>query len=130
MAQTAGYGGEVLFAAAVVAELGEWDLTVNRDSLDTSAFQSAPGWKSNIPGLGDWTATVTGGLYIGDTTGQLVIINAGLNGTSVTPKFSVDGGSHYYSGTAFVTSFAFKCPVAGRVEFSATFKGNGAPAYT
>ena len=130
MAATAGYGGEVLFASAVVAELGEWTLTVNRDNLDTSAFQTSPGWKSNIAGLGDWSATCSGNLYIGDTTGQLVIINAALNGTSVTPKFSVDGGTHYYSGAAFVTNAQFKVPVAGKQEFTCTFKGSGAIAYT
>ena len=130
MAVLPGYGGQVLFAAAVVAELADWTLTINRDNLDTSAFQSSPGWKSNIPGLGDWTATANGSFDHTDSTGQAAIITALLGGTVMTPKFSTNGGTNYYSGTAYPTNVSIKVPVAGKQDFSCTFKGSGAIAYT
>ena len=130
MSALAGYGGEVLFASAVVAELGEWNLTIDRDNIDTSAFQSSPGWKTNIAGLGGWSATVSGSFDHTDSTGQAAIITALLGGSSMTPKFSTNAGTNYYSGTAYPTNVALKVPVAGKQDFSCTFKGTGAIAYS
>ena len=130
MSALAGYGGQVLFDSNVVAELSDWTVTGNRDTIDTTAFQATPGFKTNLVGLADWSASVTGSLDMTDTNGQLAIVNAWLAGTVMTPKFATNQGTNYFSGTAFVTGLSLKVPVNGKQEFSATFKGNSTLAYT
>ena len=132
MAATAGYGGAVLFASNKIAELNDWAVDGTADTVETTAFATAPVAKKHIPTLHDWTATCAGNLDMSDTTGQLVMFNARIAGTILTPKFSIDGGTHYYSGTAIVTAFSIKNAVAGKAEFNVTFQGDGATdlAYT
>ena len=126
MAALPGYAGKVLFASAVVAELNDWSVTTNRDTVETTKFGTAPVPKTFLTTCWDWTATVAGNLDLTDTNGQLVIFNAALLGTVLTPKFSINSGTNFFSGTAIVTAFTAKASVGGKVEFNASFKGDGA----
>ena len=128
MAQLIGYAGKVYIGANAVAELKNWKMDLSVDMADTTVF-STTGWKSNIPGLKEWSGSAEGNLDMTDTNGQLALQNALLNGTSITLKLYVDG-THYYSGTAYVKKLAPEAAVDGVVSVAFDFQGSGAVTYT
>lgn len=127
MATLIGYAGKVVISAATVAELSNWKMDLSADMADVTAF-STTGWKSNIPGLKEWSGSAEGNFDMSDTNGQLALQNALLNGTSVALKLYVDA-THYYSGTAYVKKIAPEAAVDDVVKVSFDFQGSGALTY-
>ena len=92
------------------------------DILEITAFGDS--YKARIAGLLDFSFSISGNVYTGDTTGQDVIV----------PGASVYIGA-YPSGTgiagtqipAIVESFEVTAAVAGKQTFTASFAANGAP---
>lgn len=127
MAQLIGYAGKVSIGANQVAELKNWKVDISADMADITAF-STTGWKSNLPGLKEWSGSAEGNFDMTDTNGQLALQNALLNGTSVALRLYVDG-TKYYSGTAYVKKIAPEAAVDGVVSVAFDFQGSGALTY-
>lgn len=129
MAALVGKGGNVKVGAAVVAELSDWSLDIDADTLDDTSFGSD--WKTYLQGLKSWTGSLKGRWDIAtDTTGQAALQAAILGGTSVTLALDVDATTpHGYTGTAFVKKMAFGSNVKDLITFQCDFDGSGALTY-
>lgn len=122
MAVFAGYGGNIKVGTDAIGEIGEWTVDESTDIHDVSAFKDK--WKKKKGGQSDWSGNCTGRLDPGDT-GQAQLIN----GAEVALKFYVDD-THYYSGNAIVESISRRAVVAGVLEVTFNFAGNGELSYT
>lgn len=128
MATLIGYAGKVMVASATAAELSNWKMDLSADMADVTVF-STTGWKSSLAGLKEWSGSAEGNFDMSDTTGQLALQNALLNGTSVALKLYVDS-THYYAGTAYVKKVAPEAAVDDVVKISFDFQGSGALTYS
>jgi len=127
MTAIAGYGGAVKIGSNTVAEMGEWDLSLDVNMLDTTAFGDA--WKDQIPGIKSWNGKASGRWDMTDTTGQKAMQDALLGGTSVSIVLAVNG-SHNYSGTAYIKNISPKATATGTVDCDFSFEGTGALTYS
>ncbi|MBW2672581.1 MAG: hypothetical protein JRD89_04080 [Deltaproteobacteria bacterium] len=118
----AGMGGSVYLDTNKVAEIKSWSLDLGADDIETTSFDSA-GWKEYLAGLKEWSGSFEGNFEPTDTTGQVALINAWVNGTSVTLDLKIDA-TKKFSGSAFVKP-SIEMPVDDKGGFSCDFQGTG-----
>lgn len=126
MAVIKGNAGSLRLAANTVAEMKNWELTVDQEFVDTTAFGDT--MREQTATFASWNASASGSYDISDTNGQAALQTAWLAGSTVTPRFYVDG-DHYYSGLAYVNA-TISAAVDNVVEVSYTFTSAGALSYT
>ncbi|WP_256846913.1 phage tail tube protein [Paenibacillus sp. Pae108] len=122
-----GQGGSVKVGANRVAELGQWNLDIEADTLDTTTFDTN-GWKSFVAGFRSWSGSFEGQWNMEDTTGQKVLQDAVLGGATVTLELNVDA-THKYIGTAIITSQSVGVSVDEISSVSFDFQGSGEMTY-
>ena len=83
MAGLAGKDGSVVIGSDTMEEVTSWSLDASADMLEDTALGDE--WKTNVAGLGEWSATVEVSWLMSDTA-QVAVQNAYLNKTTVTPK--------------------------------------------
>lgn len=127
MTVNVGYLGSFKIGSNTVAEIGEWNLSLDSQIVDVTKLGDS--WKDNLQTLKSWNGKATGRWDGTDSTGQIAIQNAYLNGTTVTVDCYVTG-SHYYSGTVYIKSITIKDAVAAAVDYELSFEGTGALTYT
>lgn len=121
----AGKNGKVCIGESEdkVVGIKNWSLELTLDALETTAL--GDDWKNYIAGLKEWTASSEGDYSVEkDATGQKMLQEAYLEGTTVNVKMYVDS-THYYSGTAYISSLSIEDPVDDVVSISIEFTGNG-----
>lgn len=123
----AGKGGSVVIPGtpnAVIAKLTDWSISLQAADLDQTAL--GDDWEDSVPGIKSWTAKVNG-YYVADqdTTGQMALQNALLNGTSPVMQFQLAQGRGYYEGTLNVTGIDVAESNKALATFAGTFKGRG-----
>lgn len=110
-----------------VAELNNISNPLTADSLDVTTFDSSC-LREFIAGLRSGTIDISGFYDPSDTTGQVAILTAFLNGTKLEttqqPKILWDGVNGL-SADAIVTSYNVDAAVEGLVNFSATLQLTG-----
>lgn len=126
MAAIAGFGGSVTLGSNVVAELGEWDLSFDRNLLDTSVFGSQ--WKQQTYGQASFNGKASGYWDMTDTNGQEALQNLLLNGTTGTIKLTADGTNNY-SGTVLIKDISIKAVNNAIVTIDFSFEGTGTLTY-
>ena len=123
----AGKNGKVCLGENKVIGIKNWSLSLNVSTLETTSL--GEDWKSYILGLKEWTATSDGDYTVASIDGKLDIQGglqtAYLTGAQVLLRLYVDD-THYYAGTAVVTSLSVDDPVADIVGISISFTGCGA----
>ena len=92
------------------------------DMLDITSFGDT--YKKRTGGLKDTTFTISGNVYVGDTTGQDVIVPGNDVMIGVYPSGPSVVGTQV---NAIVESFETSSDVAGKQTFSATFSCVAAP---
>jgi hypothetical protein len=92
------------------------------DLLDITSFGDT--YKKRIAGLLDCKVACSGNLYVGDTTGQAILIAGNSIMIGVYPSGTTVAGSQI---NAIVESYEQTSDVAGKQTFKATFQTNGAP---
>ena len=132
MAELAGYLNEVWVltgAVAMAAGTGAKILGVDNssfgrlcDMLDITSFGDT--YKKRMAGLKDSTFTISGNVYVGDTTGQDVLIPGDSIYIGVMPSGPTVAGTQV---PCIVESFETSIDVAGKQTFSATLSPIGAP---
>jgi predicted secreted protein len=127
MAVNVGYNGSVKVGAAVVAEIGEWNVSLDSSIVDVTKFGDS--WKDQLQTLRSWTGKATGRWDGTDTMGQIAIQNAYLAGNPISLSLYTTA-THFYAGSAYVKSLAIKTAVAGAVDWDISFEGTGALSYT
>jgi|SRR5579885_2138877 len=123
MAALAGKDGLVKIGTNTVALMDSWEVNPSADMLDITSF--GDDWKTKIAGLKDWSAKVSGNFDYTDTDGQVALVTAFINGTTVTLKLYTDD-THYVTGSAFVTSFPIKVGVSDKETVEFDLDGTGA----
>lgn len=78
----------------LVANLGNWSIDINLDTIDVSVFGSV--WGKGIPGMQRWTGTVEGFYDPADTNGQAALQDDALSSTKITDiRFYIDSTSYW-----------------------------------
>ena len=122
----AGKNGKVIIGTGTTKVVGikNWSLELSLETLETTSL--GDDWKNYISGLKEWTASAEGDFeVITDTTGQKLLSDAYLAGSTVEVKLFVDA-TNYYTGTAYINSLSIEDPVDDVVTISIEFTGNGA----
>ena len=122
----AGKNGKVIIGSGTTKVVGikNWSLELSLETLETTAL--GDDWKNYISGLKEWTASAEGDFeVITDTTGQKLLSDAYLSGSTVEVKLFVDA-TNYFTGTAYINSLSIEDPVDDVVTISIEFTGNGA----
>ena len=122
----AGKNGKVIIGSGTTKVVGikNWSLELSLENLETTAL--GDDWKNYISGLKEWTASAEGDFeVITDTTGQKLLSDAYLSGSTVEVKLFVDA-TNYFTGTAYINSLSIEDPVDDVVTISIEFTGNGA----
>lgn len=125
MAVLKGISGSIKLSTNTVAEMSNWELSVDQEFIDTTAFGDS--MREQTPSFASWSGSASGKLDITDTNGHVALQTAWLGGTTVTPRFYIDA-THYYDGDAYVNA-SISTAVDGIVEVSYTFTSAGALAY-
>ena len=102
----AGKNGKVIIGTGTTKVVGikNWSLELSLETLETTAL--GDDWKNYISGLKEWTASAEGDFEVTtDTTGQKLLSDAYLAGTTVEVKLFVDA-TNYYTGTAYINSLS------------------------
>ena len=126
MAAIAGKGGKLAVGASDAVNIASWSLSLDADQLETTALLDD--WKEFISGLNGWTASIECHFDKADTTGQIALQNAILNGTSLTVSLYVDD-TNYYTGTVNVSNQSPTTAVADLVTQTFELQGTGALSY-
>lgn len=123
----AGKNGKICLGTSKIVGMKNWSLSLSVSTLDTTAL--GDDWKSYILGLKEWTASSDGDYQFTAIDEQQTIQNglqeAYLSGTPVILRLYVDE-THYYTGTAVITSLSIDDPVADIIGISIGFTGCGA----
>lgn len=117
-----GHGGGVYIGVNKVSEISTWSLDLGADDIEITSFDSA-GWKEYLAGLKEWSGSFEGNFVPTDTTGQVALINAWLNGESVSLELRIDA-TKKFAGSAFVKP-SIEMPVDDKGSFSCDFQGTG-----
>ena len=125
MAVLKGNAASLKIGANTVAEMQNWELSVEQEFADTTSFLDT--FREQTPTFATWTATASGKVDTTDTNGQVALQTAWLAGTTVTPRLYIDG-THYYSGSAYVSA-TVGAAVDGIVEVNFSFQGAGTLSY-
>jgi len=126
MAVLKGNAASLKLTTNTVAEMQSWELSVEQEFADTTSFLDT--FREQTPTFATWTATAAGKMDQSDTQGQVALQTAWLAGSTVTPRFYIDG-THYYSGSAYVSA-TVGAAVDGIVEINYSFSGAGTLTYT
>lgn len=125
-----GVDGGVKLGANMIADIDNFNLSIDSDSLPTTAYTDVAdpnhGWKTSKQGLKGWSGDASGRFNMTDTTGQLAIRAAQLGGTKLTLSFIIDQVSgEGYTGDAWVKTHAPKSKVDGTADIDFSFDGTG-----
>lgn len=121
---------------ALVLEIGNWDIDLSANEVDTTAFGSE--WAKSDVGMKKWTASISGSYDPTDTTGQEVLEDAFNDGSIIDHikfyiKWAATGEVVYWAPDTVadaeagcrVTSLKMSVDKSGVGQLSATFSGSG-----
>lgn len=130
MAALHGKGGNVLVAAATVAEIDEWSLDTDRTSHETTKFAlGGLPWKTFAVGLVGAKVKFQGRLDMTDTNGQVVLYNSLTTDAAIAMVFNLSA-THNFAFNAFVEKFSAKAPIKDMETVSWDMVVTGAVTYT
>lgn len=133
MAALAGRHGLVKWATKQVFRIDHWDLSVDVDQLDVTAFSTdGVQWRAFAPGLSQWSGSISGFQdVIGDSSGQKAMQTAILTPATGTIKLylSETGGENFY-GSVYLRNLNVNVDVADSEKTVFGFQGNGTLAYS
>jgi predicted secreted protein len=120
----------VLYDSSVVGFATDFDLTVNKESIDITKLTSGS-WKENMVDMKDWSISFNG---LVTTTDASVTINYDdlmydikNSSTAVTVGIKPTATSNKYeTGLAFLTTLGMSGTVGDKVTFAGTLTGTGA----
>src|SRR5436309_2293169 len=125
----AGKGGSVRVVGTpdtTIGEIAEWTCEVDRENYDSTALGAD--FKTNVIGLGSWQGTMKGFFAISTDTGQTILQNAIINGSTIYVELRTS--TNVYEGQVNPTKVSVGNPVGGLVSFEFDFTGSGALLYS
>jgi len=133
MAALTGKGGEIRYGAKAVFRMNHWDLSMDTNVLDVTAWTtSAAAWRSNLAGLQGWSGSVSGYWDVsGDSSGQGLMHTRTLTPTTGTLIMYVSGSAgENYRGDVILNRLNPSADIDGTVNLSFDYTGNGALTYS
>jgi hypothetical protein len=133
MAALQGRHGLVKWKTKQIFRADHWDLSLDVDMLDVSAFSTdGKQWRDFLPGLSQWSGTISGFQdVIGDSSGQKAIQTAILTPATGTVKLflSETGGENLY-GSVYFRNESLNVDVADSEKMVFGFQGTGTLTYS
>lgn len=128
----AGFKGQMLLSTDggstynKVAELRDVTLTVERDTIDVTNH-SQTGWKENILGAAQWSASAEA-LFVNDDAQLQALYDALINQTTLKFRFVAEetAGKKKWEGDGIVTNFELAFPNDDAAGASMEILGSGA----
>lgn len=127
MATHHGKDGVVKVGSNAVAEVSEFDLSIQAERADDTAMGDA--WKTHLVGQKSWSGNLKCHWDETDTNGQGALIEGASVSLGLYPEAAASGAS-YFSGTATIHNVQISASVNGVVSASFAFEGNGAVTRT
>jgi hypothetical protein len=124
MGAVSGLTGKVMVASATVLNVSDWSLDLKNNIQDKSSF--ADTWETKLSGLRGATGTIKGQTNTADTTGQVALTTAFLNGTAVALKLYDDTATYWNIASAFISDLKSGDSVNGIATTEFTFVADGA----
>jgi len=129
MAKIHGKNCDVMINTVAVEDDGnEVTLDISVDLPESTSFSDVA--KEVLEGVYGWTLAYRG--FFEPTAAKndatiFAMLGAGVKTISVTPGGGAAAANNpKYSGSAFLSAYSVRTPVAGAVEINATFTGHGA----
>lgn len=120
----AGVNANIKIGANAVAWMNTWSVTAKANVKETTAFQSASGYKTITATVKEWSAKIDGPLDATDTLGQVALIN-GL-GTAFSLEMDTDAaGTHKWTGSGILTGIDPKSDAKDVNQVTFSFDGTG-----
>ncbi len=121
-AGTAGSVVLVINGTTSVDELAQWEANFTKEQFTYQKFGAT--WTHRHVGASDVTGRATGQWDQSDATGQRKLKNAWVGGSIVELRL-YDGGTNYWSGSAYISDIGQVTPQAGLVTCDFAFAGSG-----
>lgn len=130
MASIQGKEGKIADGANSASRLKNWQLDIARDQLDNSELGTE--WKEFLNGIAEWSGSFDGNFDAGDTNGQLVFMNALLNGTVRTDLtlYTDLANTKGFFGAANISSLGVGVAYDQIETGSFSFQGTGELTYS
>ena len=124
MAELSGKQALIEYGGGQVASFDDWNMTANTNMLDVTTFSTATlQWRDFIPGLSDWSGTISGN-FDAASTGLTDLRTNFLTPTTGTIKLSMDkDGGESFTGTTYLSMMSHTAPIDGVVEVSLNYQG-------
>ncbi len=126
MATVHGNGGTVKIGTTAIAEIRNFTLNRNADTVDTTTMGTVA--RTFTSSLTSWDGSVSA-LWDPDDAGQILGVLPAAIGTEVTlvmaPEGDATSGDVWYTGTAIITSAPISTPHDEMVTIEFTFQGTG-----
>ena len=124
MSAAAGKNAIFKVGATAIVGLNDGSVKVNGETIDVTTFASG-GWVQKIQGLKSAEISLSGFFEPTDTTGQVALRTALLNGTTQTINALMDG-TIGWTGTFLVSGFETGASPSGEVSVSISLESTGA----
>lgn len=132
MAAVAGRQGLIKYKTKQVLRLDHWDLNLQNDMLDVTAFSTdGTQWRSYLPGLSAWSGSISGFAdAVADSSGQKVIqTNILTPATGTIILYLSETGLENFTGSVYWQTMGVNVDVADSEKVTFSFQGNGALTY-
>ncbi len=132
MAAVAGRQGLIKYKTKQVFRLDHWDLNLQNDMLDVTAFSTdGTQWRSYLPGLSAWSGSISGFAdAVADSSGQKVIqTNILTPATGTIILYLSETGLENFTGSVYWQTMGVNVDVADSEKVTFSFQGNGALTY-
>ncbi len=131
MAAISGKLGLVEYAGGNVVNCDEWTLSADNDMLNTTTFSTGDvQWRSFIPGLGTWTATISANFDAASTGLTDLRTNTLTPATGTVILYADKVGGEALQGDTYVSNMSNSAPIDGKVEVSFNLQGTGALTFS
>ncbi len=128
MAVQAGSNSKVMIGANTVLKVKKVDFKPDCELPSLLSLNET--WDTKLVGTKKIAGTITCYLDPTDTTGQMALQSAFINGSTVTPKIYVSA-TNYWTGNAFIKGISVSIGAGGTpTEVSFDFESDGAWTYT
>ncbi len=131
MAAISGKLGLVEYAGGNVVNCDEWTLSGDNDMLDITSFATGTvQWRSFIPGLGNWTATISANFDAASTGLTDLRTNTLSPATGTAILYMDKEGGEALQGDTYISNMSISAPIDGKVEANFNLQGNGALTFS
>lgn len=126
MAIISGIDGKVVVGVATILDIEEWIMDVKHNLRTYVVYGQA--WEQKLKGVRGAKGSIRGFYNSADTTGQIALQSAALNGTTVALKLYYDSSNYYTIAIAYISNLTVHSRANGDVVCEFDYEVSGAVA--